>query len=720
MSANDLILEGLNPEQREAVLHTEGPLLILAGAGSGKTRVLTHRLAWLAREKGVPASNLLAITFTNKAAEEMRQRLKGLVGSYGRAMWVSTFHAACMRMLRKDAERLSYARNFVIYDEDDQRRLVNQLMRDNRMDVKRYPPRSVRSRISAAKNEMVGWEDFQRAARDDFDSTVGEVYRIYQETLARNNAMDFDDILLNALALLELYPAILEEYQEKFHYISVDEYQDTNRVQYEWVNLLAARRRNLCVVGDDDQSIYSWRGADLRNILDFEKDYPDATVIRLERNYRSTQVILEAAHGVVEGIEGRKPKKLWTDRAGGSPIKYFRAETSLEEALYLVEEIGRLTSQGGYTLRDVAVFYRVNAQSRIFEEVMLRFNLPYRIIGGFRFYERREIKDILAYLKVLANPDDGVSLRRIVNVPRRGIGDTTLGHLEAFAALQGIPLLQAMERAEEVPQLGSAARRKLAAFVGLLAELGRDAEERPLTDLMRRVQVKSGYLQELRQEKSIEAEGRLENLEEFERVAAEYQAGNPEGGLEGFLEQVSLLSDIDQYREEEGSVTLMTLHNAKGLEFPVVFMVGMEEGVFPHIRSVFERREDEERRLCYVGLTRAKDLLYLTRASVRFTYGREEYCRESPYLGDIPPELIEVVGAEEVRRAAAKREREEAKRLANTFKAGDRVLHAKFGEGLVTEVTVSENGPEMTVEFSQVGPKRLHLQYAPVTRLEDG
>lgn len=713
------ILQDLNPEQREAVLHTEGPLLILAGAGSGKTRVLTHRLAYLVREARVPAPNLLAITFTNKAAEEMRRRLQDLVGNYSRAIWASTFHAACMRILRKDAERLGFQRNFVIYDEDDQKRLVNQLMRDNEIDTKRYPPRSVRSRISTAKNDMVSWEDFRSAARDDFEAAVGEVYRIYQEKLIRNNAMDFDDILLNALALLELYPVILEEYQEKFHYISVDEYQDTNRVQYRWVNLLAARRRNLCVVGDDDQSIYSWRGADLRNILDFEKDYPDAKVIRLERNYRSTQVILEAAHGVVAGIEGRKAKKLWTDRAEGAPVKYFRAESSMEEALYLMEEIGKLTSDGGYALRDIAVFYRVNAQSRIFEEIMLRFNIPYKIIGSYRFYERREVKDILAYLKVLVNPEDGVSLRRIINVPRRGIGDTSLGHAEAYASLQGISLKEALRRAEEVPQLGPAARKKIKAFVEIIDELSHDAEEYTLSELVRRVQVKSGYLKELRQEKTIEAEGRIENLEEFERVAAEYQANQPEDDLTDFLERISLLSDIDQYHEEEGSITLMTLHNAKGLEFPVVFMVGMEEGVFPHIRSVMERREDEERRLCYVGLTRAMDLLYLTRASIRYVYGREEFCRESPYIKDITPELLEIVGSEEVRQAAVQREREQAEELAGTFQAGDRVLHNKFGTGKVLEVTVSASGPEVTVEFPVIGCKRLHLQYAPLTKLKD-
>ncbi len=712
------ILEGLNPEQRKAVLHTEGPLLILAGAGSGKTRVLTHRLAYMVREMQVPAPNLLAITFTNKAAEEMRRRLQSLVGNYSRAMWASTFHSACMRILRRDAERLGFQRNFVIYDDDDQKRMVNQLMRDNNIDTKRYPPRAVRSRISTAKNDMVSFEDFRSAARDDFEATVGEVYRIYQETLLRNSAMDFDDILLNALALLELFPAVLEEYQEKFHYISVDEYQDTNRVQYNWVNLLAAARRNLCVVGDDDQSIYSWRGADLRNILDFEKDYPDAAVIRLEQNYRSTQVILEAAHGVVESIEGRKPKKLWTDRAEGAPVKYFRADTSIEEALYLVEEVGKLTSEGGgYSLRDIAVFYRVNAQSRIFEEIMLRFNIPYRIIGGYRFYERREVKDILAYLKVLVNPDDGVSLRRVINVPRRGIGDTSLGHVEAYASLQGISLLEALKRAEEVPQLGSGARKKMAAFVELIEGLRRDTEEHTLSELVRRVQTKSGYLKELREEKTIESEGRLENLEEFERVAAEYEARHPDHDLSDFLEQISLLSDIDQYHEEEGSITLMTLHNAKGLEFPVVFMVGMEEGVFPHIRSVLERREDEERRLCYVGLTRAKDRLYLTRACIRHMYGREEFCRESPYIKDIPPELLEVVGSEEVRQAAVKREKEEAEALAGTFQAGDRVRHAKFGTGQVTEVTLSDSGPEITVEFPVIGIKRFLLQYAPLEKL---
>ena len=717
MTTKERILEGLNPEQREAVLHTEGPLLILAGAGSGKTRVLTHRLAWLVRERGVGPENLLAITFTNKAAEEMRRRLQGLVGGRSRAMWISTFHAACARMLRRDAERLGFQRNFAIYDEEDQRRLIVRLMHDNEIDTKRYPPRAVRSRISLAKNELLSWEDYKRKARDDFESVTGEIFRIYQETLARNNAMDFDDILVHALALLELYPSLLEEYQERFHYISVDEYQDTNRAQYRWVNLLAARRRNLCVVGDDDQSIYSWRGADLRNILDFEHDYPDARVIRLERNYRSTQVILEAAHGVVAGISGRKPKKLWTDRAEGEPVRLFEAATGYEESLYVMEEIGRLTARG-YRLNDIAVFYRMNAQSRIFEETMLKLGVPYKIVGGYRFYERREVKDILAYLKLLANPQDEVSLLRVINVPRRGIGETTLGHLQAYASAQGIPLWEALRRAEEVPQLASGARGKLAGFVRLVEEL-RGAEDLPLQELVRQVQVKSGYLEELRREKTIESEGRLENLEELLRVAEEFQRGRPEEGLQGFLEQVSLLSDIDYYDEQEGAVTLMTLHNAKGLEFPVVFMVGMEEGVFPHFRSVAEGREDEERRLCYVGFTRAKDLLYLTRSSCRVVYGQPQQCLASPYLGDIPDELVERVGAEEVREAAAERVQRKMEELAESLQVGDRVLHRVFGTGVVREVSVSSSGPEATVEFPGIGTKRLLLALAPLVRLND-
>jgi DNA helicase-2/ATP-dependent DNA helicase PcrA len=714
------ILEGLNREQREAVLNTEGPLLILAGAGSGKTRVLTHRLAYILRAKGVPPQRLLAITFTNKAAEEMKNRLRVLVGRVSEAMWVSTFHAACMRVLRRDAEKLGFKRNFVVYDEDDQRRLVAQLMKDNDIDTRLYPPRAIHARISTAKNELVDADALRREARGEFEMVTAEIYRLYQEGLFRNNAMDFDDILIHTLALFDLYPVILEEYQEKFLYISIDEYQDTNRAQYRWVNLLAARHRNLCVVGDDDQSIYSWRGADLRNLLDFERDYPDAKVIRLERNYRSTGTILEAAHGVVVKIKGRKPKKLWTDRGGGHPLKYFRASSGMEEAIYVVNEISKLVAGGKYALKDIAVFYRTNAQSRLFEEIMLRFNLPYKIVGGYRFYERREIKDLISYLKVLVNPDDGVSLRRIINVPRRGIGDTTLGHLEDFARLQGISLYEALSRAGEVPRLGTGAVKKIKAFLGLLDDLRRDMQRVSLTELVRQVQVKSGYLQELKEERSIEAEGRIENLEEFGRVAAEFESAHPGGSLEEFLEQTSLISDIDLYDEEEGAVTLMTLHNAKGLEFPVVFMVGMEEGIFPHLRSIMERGDDEERRLCYVGLTRAKDLLYLTSAATRDLYGGVDRTRESRFIHDIPEECLEVVGGGELRDLVEERERLEAERLAAGFQMGDLVRHALWGEGRVTQVTISESGPEVMVEFPHLGTKRLHLAYAPLTRIERG
>ncbi len=712
------ILRQLNPEQLEAVLHTEGPLLILAGAGSGKTRVLTYRLAYLIKGKGVPPGRLLAITFTNKAAEEMKNRLAHLVGKVSQAMWVSTFHAACMRMLRRDAEKLGLKRNFVVYDEDDQKRLIAQLMKDNQIDTKRYPPRAVHSRISMAKNEMLGPEDLERKARDDFEHVTAEVYRRYQENLLRSNAVDFDDIILHTLALFKLYPAILEEYQEKFLYISVDEYQDTNRAQYHWVNQLAARHRNLCVVGDDDQSIYSWRGADLRNLLDFEKDYPDARVVRLERNYRSTNKILEAAHGVVVKIKSRKEKKLWTEREGGLPVKYFRAYNGMEEAVFVADEISRLVAEEGYSLKDIAVFYRTNAQSRLFEEIMLRFNLPYKIVGGYRFYERREIRDMLAYLKVLVNPEDSVSLRRIINVPRRGIGDTTIGRLEAHSKLYGISLYDALFQAEEIPQLHAGTVKKIKAFGELLRELREDMFILPLFELVRKVQEKSGYLRELREEKSVEAEGRLENLEEFLRVAAEFQSAHPQEGLPEFLEQVSLLSDIDLYDEEEGAVTLMTLHNAKGLEFPVVFMVGMDEGIFPHLRSIMERGEEEERRLCYVGLTRAMDRLYLTSAASRQFYGGAERTLESRFIRDIPQECLEVVGGGELKDLVAMREREEAERLAQLYRVGDQVRHAVWGEGTVTEVFFTGSGPEVTVEFPHLGAKRLSLAYAPLEKVE--
>jgi DNA helicase II / ATP-dependent DNA helicase PcrA len=714
------ILAELNPEQREAVQHFDGPLLILAGAGSGKTRVLTYRVALLVARGGVEPGRILAITFTNKAAEEMRGRIHRLVGPRAGAIWISTFHSACSRILRREAERLGYRKGFVIYDDDDQLRLIGRIIRNMDLDVKRYPPRLVRSLIDDAKNEMVDADSYRERIRDDLTEVVSGVYKAYQRQLFRNNAMDFDDLLLNTVAVLELFPAVLEHYQERFSYINVDEYQDTNPAQYRLVKLLSARHRNLCVVGDDDQGIYSWRGADLRNILEFEKDYPESMVVRLERNYRSTRVILEAANNVVSHIPGRKEKRLWTEREEGEPIRYFFANSGSDETAYVALEINRLIEGGEYDHRDFAVFYRTNAQSRPFEEMLLRFGIPYKIVGGFKFYERKEVKDALAYLKFLLNPDDTVSLRRIVNEPKRGIGETTLAHLEAFARAQDTGLWDALRQAEEVPGLGSGARRKLAGFVEIMEELGVELERASLPELLQSVLERSGYLEALEKEGTFEAEGRAENLQELKNAMIEFGSTNPEGGLEAFLERVSLVAEIDLYDESEGAVTLMTLHNAKGLEFPVVFIVGMEDGVFPHVRCMGSAESmEEERRLFYVGVTRARDRLYLTGAVYRSQYGNLKMSPESRFIRDIPRQCMEAIQAEGHRAVESFGERARADEmdvLAASFRVGDSVVHDKFGEGTVTALSRSRSGPEITINFPAVGEKLLLLEYAPIRR----
>ncbi|MEW6553317.1 MAG: DNA helicase PcrA [Actinomycetota bacterium] len=714
------ILKDLNPEQREAAMYFDGPLLILAGAGSGKTRVLTHRVALLVGSRGVDPGRILAITFTNKAAEEMRGRIHRLVGPRAGAIWISTFHSACSRILRREAERLGYRKGFVIYDDDDQLRMVGRIIRDMDLDAKRYPPRLVRSLIEDAKNEMVDADSYRDRVRDELTEVVSGVYKAYQKQLFRNNAMDFDDLLLNAVAVFELYPLVLEHYQERFSYVNVDEYQDTNPAQYRLVKLLSAGHRNLCVVGDDDQGIYSWRGADLRNILEFEKDYPEAKVVRLERNYRSTRVILEAANNVVSLIPGRKEKRLWTEREGGEPIRYFFANSGSDETAYVALEINRLLEGGEFGHRDFAVFYRTNAQSRPFEEMLLRFGIPYKIVGGFKFYERKEVKDALAYLRFLLNPDDSVSLRRIINEPKRGIGETTLGHLEAFARAQGIGMWEALQRVDEVPGLGAAGRRKLEGFTGLMQGLKDEAETLSLPELLQVVLERSGYLEAFAREGTFEAEGRAENLQELKNAMVESSASDPAGGLEAFLERVSLVAEIDLYDEEEGAVTLMTLHNAKGLEFPVVFIVGMEDGVFPHMRCMGSRESmEEERRLFYVGVTRARDRLYLTGAAYRSLYGNPKMSPESRFVRDIPRQYLELIvpeGAPGAERTRDRMRQEEIEAMASVFRVGDRVVHANFGEGVVTALTRSRSDLEITVNFPGIGEKLLLLKYAPLRK----
>jgi ATP-dependent DNA helicase UvrD/PcrA len=714
------ILKDLNPEQREAALYFDGPLLILAGAGSGKTRVLTHRVALLVGARGVDPGRILAITFTNKAAEEMRGRIHRLVGPRAGAIWISTFHSACSRILRREAERLGYRKGFVIYDDDDQLRMIGRIMRDMDLDTKRYPPRLVRSLIEDAKNEMIDADSYRDKIKDELTEVTSGVYKAYQKQLFSNNAMDFDDLLLNAVAVFELYSPVLEHYQERFSHINVDEYQDTNPAQYRLVKLLSAGHRNLCVVGDDDQGIYSWRGADLRNILEFEKDYPEAKVVRLERNYRSTRVILEAANNVVSLIPGRKEKRLWTEREGGEPIRYFFANSGSDETAYVALEINRLLESGEYGHRDFAVFYRTNAQSRPFEEMLLRFGIPYKIVGGFKFYERKEVKDALAYLKFLLNPDDSVSLRRIINEPKRGIGDTSLAHMEAFARAQGIGMWEALRRVEEAPGLGAAGRKKLTGFTELMEGLNGEVETHSLPELLQVVLERSGYLEALTREGTFEAEGRAENLQELKNAMVEFSASDSAGGLEAFLERVSLVAEIDLYDEEEGAVTLMTLHNAKGLEFPVVFIVGMEDGVFPHMRCMGSMESmEEERRLFYVGVTRARDRLYLTGAAYRSLYGNLKMSPESRFVRDIPSQYMEVTKPEGPAGAEGIGDRmrlEELDVMASAFRVGDSVLHDKFGEGVVMALTRSRSGPEITVNFPGVGEKLLLLEYAPLRK----
>ncbi|MDD5667359.1 MAG: UvrD-helicase domain-containing protein [Actinomycetota bacterium] len=714
------MLKDLNPERREAALYFDGPLLILAGAGSGKTRVLTYRVALLVASRGVDPARILAITFTNKAAEEMRGRIYRLVGPRAGSIWVSTFHSACSRILRREAERLGYRKGFVIYDDDDQLRMINRIIKDMEIDTKRYPPRLVRSLINDAKNEMIDADSYRDRIEDELTEVVSGVYKAYQAQLFRNNAMDFDDLLLNTVAVFELYGPVLEHYQERFSHINVDEYQDTNLAQYRLVKLLSAGHRNLCVVGDDDQGIYSWRGADLRNILEFEKDYPESRVVRLERNYRSTRVILEAANNVVSHIPGRKEKRLWTEREEGEPIRYFFANSGSDETAYVALEVSRLLEGGEYGQRDFAVFYRTNAQSRPFEEILLRFGIPYKIVGGFKFYERKEVKDALAYLKFLLNPDDTVSLRRIINEPKRGIGETTLAHLDAFARSQGVGMWEALQRTGEVPNLGSAACRKLAGFVEIINGLSAEVERLPLPELLQAVLDRSGYLEALEREGTFEAEGRAENLQELKNAVVEFSASNPGEGLDAFLERVSLVAEIDLYDEEEGAVTLMTLHNAKGLEFPVVFIVGMEDGIFPHMRCMGSAESmEEERRLFYVGVTRAKDRLYLSGAAYRSQYGSLKMSPESRFIRDIPRKYMEFVKQEGPATIEVSGERVglgEPGVLAAAFQVGDSVVHDKFGEGVVTALSRSRSGPEITINFPAFGEKLLLLEYAPIRK----
>ncbi len=739
-----LDLSGLNPVQREAVMHTGGPLLIIAGAGSGKTRVLTHRIAYLIRELGVSPFGVLAITFTNKAAEEMKHRVGALVGPVAKDMWVSTFHSACVRILRRDATRLGYKNGFTIYDQSDTVRLTGYILRDLNIDTKKFPPRTVHATISAAKNDLIDVGQYQAIAQGAFERRIGDVYAEYQKRLLDANAMDFDDLLVKAVELFRKHPDALDSYRRRFEHILVDEYQDTNKAQNELIISLASGHRNVCVVGDDNQSIFRFRGADMRNIMDFENAFDETTVIVLEQNYRSTQKILDAANAVISNNENRRPKILFTEQAGGELIERYQAEDEHDEARWAVREMTRLHEHEQYRWAEMAVFYRANAQSRVVEEQLARAGVPYKVVGGTRFYDRREIKDMLAYVRAMLNPDDEVSLRRIANTPKRGVGDASLEKIDAFARENRVSFGDALRHASEAGVTGKALTGigQLLTLIDDLWPRGTRATRLSPSELLEAIIDRSGYGVELEAERSLEAAGRLENIQELVGNAQEFDE------VETFLESVSLVADSDQLGGDISEVVLMTLHTAKGLEFPVVFMVGMEDGVFPHLRSLGEPEElEEERRLAYVGITRARERLYLTHAWSRSLWGNTQYNPPSRFLEEIPEELTKRAEGQTkgtrwqsggiggvrthmvesaMRRGRGRSAFDEksgasgAQRATGAaalgLKAGEDIVHAKWGEGVVLEVGGQGEDAEALVRFPGLGEKRLLLSMAPVKR----
>jgi DNA helicase-2/ATP-dependent DNA helicase PcrA len=705
-------LDDLNPAQREAVAYNDGPLLVIAGAGSGKTRVLTCRVAHLIHEHRANPFNIIAITFTNKAANEMKERIHRLVGVPSRDMMVGTFHSACARILRQEGTPLGYSSSFSIFDEMDSVRLIKQSLEDLGLDRRMYHPRALKAVISMAKNEMVDEESFHQGVDSLFEEVAAQVYRRYQEKLRENDAMDFDDLLLVAVNLFELYPGVLEKCRERYRHVLVDEYQDTNIVQYKLVRLLAEEHRNLCVVGDDDQGIYSWRGADIRNILEFEKDYPDARVVKLEQNYRSTENILSAAGAVVKNNRGRKEKTLWTQNPPGGKVLYYMASDEHGESALVCHEIWSMAESGGRRFDEAAVFYRTHAQSRVIEEMMIRREIPYRIFGGTRFYERAEIKDIVAYLRLVANPRDEVSLGRIINVPPRGIGKTTVKAVGDYARTNGVSFFDALKDSEEIPGLTSRARNKIGEFLKLIEGFAQFAEEHEVHELLEEVWDRTGYMADLEAQRTIESEGRIENLKELLGVVNDFRDEYGAVTLTDFLERVSLVDDTEDLDTSGGYVSLMTLHNAKGLEFPVVFIVGMEEGIFPHIRSMEDEKDlEEERRLCYVGMTRARERLYLLHAATRSLWGGISANPTSRFLVEIPGGYIEEIEFEE--------EGKEEERELIEVNVGEKVVHDKWGPGTVIEILELEGDCEVTVDFPGTGEKRLLLRYAPLSRAEE-
>ena len=743
MSSKAELLNGMNPRQKEAVLHTDGPLLLMAGAGSGKTRVLTHRIAYLIEEKEVNPWNILAITFTNKAAKEMKERVNAILASGGEDVWVSTFHSMCVRILRRDVDFIGYNRNFTIIDSSEQLTLMKRILKELNIDPKKYDPRSILGTISQAKNSLQTPQDFAKMQGSYYEEIAAKCYAAYQKELQYNQCMDFDDLIMNTIRLFEEHPDSLTYYQNKFHYIHVDEYQDTNHAQYTLVNLLAGRFRNLCVVGDADQSIYGWRGADMQNILDFEKDYPDAAVILLEQNYRSTKNILSAANQVIENNSNRKPKNLWTENKEGNKITYYRADNERDETRFIVDRMQEEIRSNHRNYGDFAILYRTNAQSRVMEETLLKANIPYKMVGGHKFYDRKEIKDILAYLNVLANPQDSISFERIVNSPKRGIGPGSIEKLRSFASLHEWPLLEAAQNVD-LANIGGKAGQQLGAFGDMIQEVTQMIPYLTVTELTKEVLDRSGYLEDLKIQNTLEAQARIENLEEFLTVTQEFDkqfeqqneedADAPEEKLTVFLNDLALVSDIDNLEEDASQVTLMTLHAAKGLEFPVVFLIGLEEGVFPLSRALMEESElEEERRLAYVGITRAEEALYLTNAFSRTLYGRTQYNRPSRFVEEIDQELLEIEGM----RPTPKKTPVFAKKTAysykqpetavvpsksatggenNSWKPGDKVKHKKWGLGTVVRVSGTSKDLELDVAFPSQGVKRLLAAFAPIEK----
>ncbi|PCF83562.1 DNA helicase PcrA [Staphylococcus delphini] len=728
------LVANMNKEQSEAVRTTEGPLLIMAGAGSGKTRVLTHRIAYLLDEKDVSPYNILAITFTNKAAKEMKERVQALVGEEAEVIWMSTFHSMCVRILRRDADRIGIERNFTIIDPTDQKSVIKDVLKRENIDPKKYEPKIFIGEISKLKNDLLTPAKAEAEADDFYSRMVATVYKGYQQQLVRNQALDFDDLIMTTIRLFERVPDVLDFYQNKFQYIHVDEYQDTNTAQYTLVNMLAQKFKNLCVVGDSDQSIYGWRGANIHNILSFEKDYPNARTIFLEQNYRSTKTILQAANEVIRHNTERKPKGLWTANQQGEKIHYYEAMSERDETEYVVREIFKQQKKGK-RYKDMAVLYRTNAQSRVLEETFLKSTIPYVMVGGQKFYDRKEIKDLLSYLRLIANSADDISLQRIINVPKRGIGPSSVEKIATYAADHELTMFDALAEVDFIG-LSKKVTQAAAEFYQLMSNLMQEQEFLEVSEIVDEVLEKSGYREMLKREQSIEARSRLENIDEFMSVPVDYEKNTPleEQSLINFLTDLSLVADVDEANLEDG-VTLMTMHSAKGLEFPVVFIIGMEESIFPHIRAIQSENDhemEEERRISYVAITRAEEELYLSHATSRTLFGRPQSNARSRFLNEIPEELLDLPERQHVTTIGSKK-RQPAKRgfsqrtvknaasssTASNWKVGDKVMHKSWGEGMVSNVNDKNGSIELDIIFKSEGPKRLLAQFAPIEKKED-